>query len=77
MAHKWAGWLHNPCFLGEPLRFRAGGKSEVAHRWAEWLHNPCRLGKPLRFRSGGQNERCRTSGQGGYITPATLGSRSA
>ena len=26
MAHKWARWLHNPCRLGGPLRFRSGGK---------------------------------------------------
>ena len=26
VAHKWARWLHNPCRLGDPLRFRAGGK---------------------------------------------------
>ena len=25
VAHKWARWLHNPCLLGGPLRFRAGG----------------------------------------------------
>ena len=25
-AHKWARWLHNPCRLGEPLRFKAGDK---------------------------------------------------
>ena len=25
LAHKWARWLHNPCRLGEPHRFRAGG----------------------------------------------------
>ena len=25
-AHKWARWLHNPCCLGGPHRFRAGGK---------------------------------------------------
>ena len=25
VANKWARWLHNPCRLGEPLRFRAGG----------------------------------------------------
>ena len=24
VAYKWARWLHNPCCLGEPLRFRAG-----------------------------------------------------
>ena len=26
MAHKWARWLHNPCRLGGPHRFRAGGR---------------------------------------------------
>ena len=26
VAHLWARWLHNPCRLGEPLRFRAGGR---------------------------------------------------
>ena len=25
VAHKWAGWLHNPCRLGGPHRFRPGG----------------------------------------------------
>ena len=26
VAHKWARWLHHPCRLGDPLRFKAGGK---------------------------------------------------
>ena len=26
VAHLWARWLRNPCRLGEPNRFRAGGK---------------------------------------------------
>ena len=26
MPHKWARWLHNPCRLGGPHRFRAGGR---------------------------------------------------
>ena len=26
VAHKWARWLHHPCRLGDPRRFRAGGK---------------------------------------------------
>ena len=24
VAHKWAGWLHNPCGVGGPQHFRAG-----------------------------------------------------
>ena len=27
VAHLWARWLHNPCRLGDPLRYRAGGKT--------------------------------------------------
>ena len=26
MAHKWAKWLPHPCRIGDPHRFRAGGK---------------------------------------------------
>ena len=26
VADKWARWLHHPCHLGDPLRFKAGGK---------------------------------------------------
>ena len=26
VAHKWARWLYNPCRLGGPHRFTAGGK---------------------------------------------------
>ena len=26
VAHNWARWLHHPCRLGDPHRFRAGGK---------------------------------------------------
>ena len=26
VAHEWARWLHHPCCLGDPLRFRAGSK---------------------------------------------------
>ena len=26
VAHKWARWLHDPCRLGGPHRFGAGGR---------------------------------------------------
>ena len=33
MAHKWASWLHNPCLLGGPHRFRASwGKLSTEDR---------------------------------------------
>ena len=70
VAHKWAKWLPHPCRIGDPHRFRAGGKirsgpqvgkvatwgakSEVAHKWAKWLAHPCRIGDPHRFRAGGK-----------------------
>ena len=28
MAHLWARWLRNPCRLGDPLRFKAGGQNQ-------------------------------------------------
>ena len=28
VAHKWARWLHNPCRLEGPHRFRAGGENQ-------------------------------------------------
>ena len=51
VAHKWARWLHGPCRLGGPHRFRAGGRIRSG---ARWLHNPYRLGGPHRFRAGGR-----------------------
>ena len=29
MAHKWARWLHNPCPLGGPHRFKSGGLNQT------------------------------------------------
>ena len=47
-----------------------GTKSKVPHKWAELLHHPCVLGAP---NTRGQSQRCPTSGQNCYITPAFLG----
>ena len=35
VAQNWARWLHNPCRLGGPHRFRAGGriKSGISQKW--------------------------------------------
>ena len=54
MAHKWAGWLHNPCRLGGGGgASNPGTKSKMAHKWAGWLQHPYRLGGPNRFTAGG------------------------
>ena len=29
VAHKWANWLPHPCRIGDPHRFRAGGKIRI------------------------------------------------
>ena len=57
-----------------PLRSRGspnkGTKSKVPHKRVEVLHHPCVLGGP---QTRGQSQRCPTSGQNCYITPAFLG----
>ena len=71
LAHKWARWLHHPCRLGGPHRFRAGEQNQ---RWPTsgqgGYITPAASGGPHRFRAGGQNQNWPTSGQDGYITPA-------
>ena len=32
VAHKWAGWLHNPAAWGVPNASKRGIESEVAHK---------------------------------------------
>ena len=54
VAQLWAKWLHHPCRLGDPHRYRAGGESKVAHFWGKCLRHPCRLGDPHRCRVRGE-----------------------
>ena len=45
VAHLWARWLCDPCHLGDPHRFRAGGRIRSgAQKRAELLRNSCFLG---------------------------------
>ena len=47
VAHLWARWLRNPCRLGDPHRFRVGGRIKSgAQKRAELLRNSCFLGDP-------------------------------
>ena len=77
LNQKWPtngqGGYITPAVSGIPTASERGAKSEVAHKWARWLHHPCHLGDPHRFTAGGQNQKCPTTGQGGYITPAASG----
>ena len=77
VAHKWANWLPHPCRIGEPHRFRAGGKIRSGPQVGEMATSPLphRGAPPLQ--SGGQNQKWPTSGQIGYLTPAVSGSPTA
>ena len=77
LAHKWAKWLPHPCRIGEPHRFRAGGKMRSGPQVGEMATSPLlyRGGPPLQ--SGGQDQKWPTSGPNGYLTPAVSGSPTA
>ena len=73
VAHLWARWLHHPCRLGDPLRFKAGGKIRSGPLVGKVATSPLppRGSPPLQ--SGGQNQKWPTCGQSGYVTPAISG----
>ena len=73
VAHKWARCLHNPCRLGDPLRFRAGGTIRSGPLVGKVATKPLPPGGSPRLQSGGQNQKWPTCGQGGYVTPAAWG----
>ena len=73
VAHKWAKWLPHPCRIGDPHRFKAGGKIRSGPQFGRVATSalPYRGSPPLQ--SGGQNQKWPTSGQNGYLTPAVSG----
>ena len=73
VAHKWARWLHHPCRLGDPHRFRPGGKIRSGPQVGKVATSPLPPGGSPPLQSEGQNQKWPTSGQGGYITPAARG----
>ena len=77
VAHKWARWLRHPYRLGDPHRFRAGGKIRSGPYMGKVATSPLppRGSPPLQ--SGGQNQKWPIHGQGGYVTPAASGIPSA
>ena len=52
VAHLWAKWLRHPCRLGDPHRFTAGGKSEVASGYV----TPAVPGIPTASERGAKSE---------------------
>ena len=73
VAHKWAKWLPHPCRIGDPHRFRAGGKIRSGPQVGKMATSPLpyRGSPPLQM--GGQNQKWPTSGRNGYLTPAVSG----
>ena len=77
VAHKWANWLPHPCRIGDPLRFRAGGKIRSGPQVGKLATSPLPYRGSPPLQSGGQNQKWPTGGQIGYLTPAVSGSPTA
>ena len=73
VAHKWAKWLPHPCRIGDPRRFRAGGKIRSGPQVGKVATSPLPYRGSPPLQSGGQNQKWPTSGQSGYLTPAVSG----
>ena len=73
VAHLWAKWLRHPCRLGDPHRFRAGGKVRSGPLVGKVAMPPLPSRGSPPLQSGGQNQKWPTCGQGGYIPPAVSG----
>ena len=73
VTHLWAKWLCHPCRLGDPHRFRAGGKirSDPLVGKVATSPLPSRGSPPLQ--GGGQSQKWPTCEQSGYVTPAVSG----
>ena len=70
VAHLWARWLRNPCRLGDPHRFRAGGGIRSGPLGGKVATSPLPSRGSPPIHSGGGNQKWPTCGPGGYVTPA-------
>ena len=77
VAHLWARWLHHPRRLGDPLRYKAGGKIRSGPLVGKMATSPLPPRGSPTLQSGGQNQMWPNGGQGGYVTPAASGIPSA
>ena len=73
VADKWAKWLPHPCRIGDPHRFRAGGKIRSGPQVGKMATSPLPYRGSPPLQSGGQNQKWPTSGQNGYLTHAVSG----
>ena len=65
----WVDWLHNPCRLGGPQRFRAGDKIRKGRMGN--ITTTILGGSPT-LQSGGQNQKWPTCGRIGYMRSSVL-----
>ena len=73
VAHWWGRWLHNPCRLGDPHRFKAAGKIGSGPFVGKVATSALRSRRSPPLQSGGQNQKWPTCGQSGYVPPAFSG----
>ena len=67
---KWPTSGHHPDRMGDPHRFRAGGKIRSGPQVGKMATSPLPYRGSPPLQSGGQNQKWPTSGQSGYLTPA-------
>ena len=61
-----------PCRLGDPHRFRAGGKIRSGPQVGKVATSPLPSRGSPPLQSGGENQKWPTCGQSGYVTPCRL-----
>ena len=57
VAHKWAKWLPHPCRIGDPHRFRTGGKIRSGPQVGKVATSPLPYRGSPPLQSGGQNQK--------------------
>ena len=73
VAHKWAKCSPHPRRIGDPNRFRAGGKIRSGPQVGKVATSPLPYRGSPPLQSGGQSQKWPTSGQSGYLTAAVSG----
>ena len=73
VAHLWAKWLRHPYRLGDPHRFRAGGKIRSGPLVGKMATSPLPSQGSPPLQSGGQNQKRPNCGQRGYVPSAVSG----
>ena len=74
VAHLWANWLSHPCRLGDPDRFRAGGKIRSAALVGKVATSPLPSRGSPPLHSGGQNQKWCPK-EGGFAVQLLLSRR--